>query len=238
MSIQNKDKNNIVGQCAKSQSDCERNDWYCHNFCNYSKFDKWNNEIFARNFPTRKQPLVLDLRPDIKPCVGITYKKQEAGPMTAEPYELELDLKPKRSDKDCFFCHIINYGCLAPNKPNYLQYLKIIDIDSYVKGMAYPLSKCDIFKKNPLVCGEKALCMNCRHKIQENPQLVKILNRWNIQPTRGGLMKNVDAVENKSEYFCDNGKRVVPVENLWNNNTKAVYTKYDIQTNAPIRKTY
>ena len=52
-------------------------DWYCHNICNYTKLDKYNNDIFLRNFPLNKQPIILDIRPDIKPINGGDYKSQD-----------------------------------------------------------------------------------------------------------------------------------------------------------------
>ena len=119
-----------------------QDNWYCHNICNYTKLDKYNNEIFQRNFPLIKQPIILDIRPDIKPCNGIKYTSQDTD--INKNKSIEINLFPKRADKDCFFCNISNMSnCknkLSPNKPYFIDFLKSIDIDSYIRGLSYPIS--------------------------------------------------------------------------------------------------
>lgn len=198
------------------------NNWYCHNICNYTKTDKINNDIFKRNFPLVKQPIILDIRPDIKLCNGQKYISFDKKSNKNIDKSIQLNLYPKRADKDCFFCTIVNNNkCnFSPNKPNLLDYLKSIDIDSYIRGLSYPLSNCNIFKKNPLICSENHVCMNCKNQIEWNPQLVNIINRWNIPEFRG-LFKNIKN-ENKNLY-CINNKNTSPIEFLWNTQTKALY---------------
>jgi hypothetical protein len=197
-------------------------DWYCHNICNYTKLDKYNNDIFLRNFPLNKQPIILDIRPDIKPINGGEYKSQDNISYKNIDKSLELNLYPKRSDKDCFFCNIINHNNFTPNKPYFLDFLKTIDIDSYIRGLSYPISHCDKYKKNPFICNEPHLCMKCKTDIQYNPQLVNIINRWNI-PAFKGLFQNIKMKDNNTVFYCQDAKKNIPLEQLWNNQTKALY---------------
>jgi hypothetical protein len=202
--------------------------WYCHNICNYTKLDKYNNEIFLRNFPLIKQPIVLDLRPDIKPCNGIKYISQDTtlNKNTNNQKCNTINLFPKRSDKDCFFCDIIkSKNNFSPNKPYLIDYLKSIDIDSYIRGLAYPLSHCDIYKKNPFICSDPHVCMNCKTEIEWNPQLVNIINRWNI-PAFKGLFENIMVKDDVANFYCQDEKKNIPTEYLWNNQTKSIYTSY------------
>jgi len=199
--------------------------WYCHNICNYTKLDKYNNEIFLRNFPLNKQPIILDIRPDVKPINGGKYISQDSVSYKNIDNNLELNLCPKRVDKDCFFCNIINHNNFTPNKPYFLDFLKTIDIDSYIRGLSYPISHCDTYKKNPFICSEPHLCMKCKTEIQYNPQLVNIINRWNI-PAFRGLFQNVSATHNNIDFYCQDGKKNTPVEQLWNNQTKALYVTH------------
>lgn len=198
------------------------NNWYCHNICNYTKSDKINNTIFNRVFPLIKQEIILDIRPDIKVCNGDKYISADENSNTNINQSLHNNLYPKRNDKDCFFCNIVNNNkCnFSPNKPNLLHFLRSIDIDSYIRGLSYPLSNCNIFKKNPLICTENHVCMNCKNEIEWNPQLVNIINRWNI-PEFKGLFNNIKN-ENVNLY-CLNNKKNVPTEQLWNTQTKALY---------------
>jgi hypothetical protein len=200
--------------------------WYCHNICNYTKLDKYNNEIFLRNFPLIKQPIVLDIRPDIKPCNGIKYISQDTTLNSNINNEKSntINLFPKRSDKDCFFCDIIkSRNNFSPNKPYLIDYLKSIDIDSYIRGLAYPISHCDIYKKNPFICSDPHVCMNCKTEIEWNPQLVNIINRWNI-PAFKGLFENIMVKEDVANFYCQDEKKNIPTEHLWNNQTKAIYS--------------
>lgn len=201
--------------------------WYCHNICNYTKLDKYNNEIFLRNFPIIKQPIVLDIRPDIKPCNGIKYISQDTEINNHnnknQNKSSEVNLFPKRSDKDCFFCNIVkSKSNFSPNKPYLIDFLKSIDIDSYIRGLSYPISHCDIYKKNPFICSEPYLCMNCKSEIEWNPQLVNIINRWNI-PAFKGLLNNIKVKDNLTNFYCEDTFKNVPIEQLFNNQTKAIY---------------
>jgi hypothetical protein len=204
--------------------------WYCHNICNYTKLDKYNNEIFKRNFPLIKQPIILDIRPDIKPCNGGKYISQDIEINSkinknsiSKNTSFDINLFPKRSDKDCFFCGIVKCkNNFTPNKPYLIDYLKSIDIDSYIRGLSYPLSNCDKYKKNPLICSEPYLCMNCKTEIEWNPQLVNIINRWNI-PAFKGLFTNIKVNDNSTKFYCQDSMKIVPREQLWNNQTKTLY---------------
>jgi hypothetical protein len=201
-----------------------QDNWYGHNICNYTKLDKYNNEIFQRNFPLIKQPIILDMRPDYKTCNGVKYISQDTE--FDKNKSIEINIFPKRVDKDCFFCNISNMSnCknrFSPNKPYFIDFLKSIDIDSYIRGLSYPISHCDIYKKNPYICSEPHLCMNCKTEIEWNPQLVNIINRWNI-PAFKGLFKNVKVKDNNNNLYCLDGKKNVAIEQLWNNQTKALY---------------
>ena len=200
--------------------------WYCHNICNYTKLDKYNNEIFKRNFPLKKQPIILDIRPDIKLCQGGKYIPQDPEinrNIENKNRSMEINLYPKRLDKDCFFCDIVKCkNNFQPNKPYLIDYLKSIDIDSYIRGLSYPISHCNEYKKNPLICSEPHLCMNCKTEIEWNPQLVNIVNRWNI-PAFKGLFENIIVKNNATNFYCQDEKKNVPTEQLFNNQTKALY---------------
>ena len=212
-----------------------QDNWYCHNICNYTKLDKYNNEIFLRNFPLIKQPIILDIRPDIKSCNGGKYISQDTQINSKinnnKNTSYEVNLFPKRSDKDCFFCNISNISKITnsncknnftPNKPYFIDFLKSIDIDSYIRGLSYPISNCDIYKKNPFICAEPHLCMQCKSEIEWNPQLVNIINRWNI-PAFKGLFDNVKVKDNITNFYCQDAKKNIPIEQLFNNQTKALY---------------
>ena len=197
------------------------NNWYSHNICNFNKSDKMNNDIFLRNFPIKKQEIILDIRPDIKQVNGQKYTPSDDKLHTNNQYDISLNLFPKRSDKDCVFCAIAQCDNLTPNKPFYLKYLKMMDVDSYVRGLAYPISHCNIFKKNPFICNDMFLCNEHKHKIEESTQLVDIINRWNVQKHKG-MFKNIK--DDTVNYYClDNNKSCIPSEIIWNNQTKALY---------------
>ena len=88
--------------------------------------------------------------------------------------------------------------------------------------MSYPISHCDKYTKNPFICGEPHLCMKCKTDIQYNPQLVNIINRWNI-PAFKGLFQNIKMKGNNTVFYCQAEKQNIPLEQLWNNQTKALY---------------
>jgi hypothetical protein len=186
------------------------NNWFCHNICNYTKHDQWNNDIFKRVLPEYKRELVLDIRPDIKLCNNknpknsIEYRKFDQKNL---PINLERNLEPNSLDKDSKFCY--NKICLGSDigKPYSLEYLKNIDIDSYLKLMTNKLSKCDNTKKNPYICSD---ILDSHTTLNDfSPQLVNI-NRVNGS-TKFACLKSDNLDTNKN------------IENLFNNNTKAVY---------------
>jgi hypothetical protein len=64
--------------------------------------------------------------------------------------------------------------------------------------------------------------MNCKTEIEWNPQLVNIINRWNI-PAFKGLFDNIIVKNNATNFYCQDEKKNVPTEQLFNNQTKALY---------------
>lgn len=216
------------------QNNTGKNDWYCHNICNYTKQEEWNNKISSRQFPQYKLPPVFDPRPDFKYC-GDKYIVQPTGPITNEkqnivttkpneqfkPTDNKLNLNPLRNDRDCFFCRILN--SLQPDKPNFIEYLRRMDIDSYNRGLTQFLTKCPNQKTNPY-CLFGGLCPDCSTIVQKDPTIVKIIDRWQ-DPNACFQLPNTTDLTYKPQYY--NGCPGIPIENAFNNRTKRL-------DNAPV----
>ena len=102
---------------------------------------------------------LFDPRPDFN-YGGDIYVIQPRGPVTTDKQTIITknqtnpfcqntessihNLNPLRSDRDCFFCHILN--SLEPGKGNYLEFLKRIDIDSYTRGLTQFTTKSGTFE--------------------------------------------------------------------------------------------
>lgn len=170
-------------------------DWYCHNLCNF-KENQWNQDIFSRNFPEMKQYLPVDPRPDIQYCGKIVHGDQN---VVKQP-NLYRNLNPNRSDKDCYFCQLlINF---SPNRGDALNYLRKMDVDSYLRGITDKYGKYPGAKANAH-CIIKNACRTCKYEgIHEEPKVVEIL------------------FGQQQKYYngCDNVK---PQERMINNRTKA-----------------
>ena len=235
--------NEVNARCEINHS---YDNWYCHNLCNYSKLDQWNNHIFSRHFPQNQLPLVLETRPSFKWCMD-TYVTQPSGTLDAinrdeanvkltpqnnivsndpiksiKPVTLNMNLKPYRNDRDCYFCRILN--SLMPDKGDALQYLRKMDIDSYVKGLTHYLTKCSEYELNANCINanlDKDLCPTCKESLEIEPSLVKYINRWN---PCGNLEKCYQFPKDttdttfKPNYFY--GCPIKPAEFVWNNRTK------------------
>ena len=237
--------NRVNARCGINHSE---DNWYCHNLCNYSKLDQWNNHIFSRYFPQNQLPLVLDSRPSFKWCMD-TYVSQPSGTLdnikrdeanqkltpqnnivsndpiqSIKPVNLEMNLDPYRKDRDCYFCRILNSLC--PDKGDSLQYLRKMDIDSYVRGLTHFNTKCPEMELNANCINyniDKDMCPTCKNQLEINPSLVKYINRWNQS---GRLQKcyqfpkDTTDMISKPSYFY--GCPVKPSEFVWNNRTKTL----------------
>ena len=196
--------------------------WYCHNICNYSKHDDWNNHIFKRNFPENVLPPVLDPRPDVKLCgktyiiqpKGINLKDNNIKSDNPELYikknDINVNLNIYRKDADCYFCRILS--SLSPNRGNALNYLKTIDIDSYLRLLHQNVSLCNNDKTNPY-CFNLLNCTTCNILKDTEPNLVRVIDRWNYE-----------SLNTVKPYFY-NKCPIKPIEFLFNNNTKNLYNK-------------
>jgi hypothetical protein len=195
-------------------------DWYCHNICNYSKHDEWNNNIFKRNFPDNILPPILDPRPDIKFC-GKTYIVQPNGinlkdtnMKTSNPElyvkknDMNINLNIYRKDADCYFCRFLNN--LSPNRGDALHYLKIIDIDSYLRLLHQNNTLCNYDKTSPM-CFNLFNCDKCNRLKHTDPDIVSVIDRWNYESTN----------TIKPYYYNNCPKK--PIELIFNNNTKNLY---------------
>jgi len=237
--------NVVNARCGINHSE---DNWYCHNLCNYSKLDQWNNHIFSRYFPEDKLPLVLDTRPSFKWCMD-TYITQPSGTLpivnadetnksktpqdnivSKNPLKdlkapnLEMNLNPYRNDRDCYFCRILNSLC--PDKGDALMYLKRMDIDSYVRGLTRYNTRCSEYELNANCINanlDKDLCKSCKSELEINPSLVTYINRWN---QCGNLEKcyqfpkSTTQMTSKPNYFY--GCPIKPTEFVWNNRTKTL----------------
>lgn len=196
--------------------------WYCHNICNYSKHDDWNNHIFKRNFSEHILPPVLDPRPDIKLC-GKTYIIQPNGlnikndtiktenpELYIKKNDLNINLNIYRKNADCYFCTFLN--SLSPNRGNAIHYLKTIDVDSYLRLLHQNYSLCNNNKTNPY-CFNFMECDTCSNLVNTDPDLVSVIDRWNYESNN-----------NMKPYFYNNCP-IKPIEYLFNNNTKNLYYK-------------
>jgi hypothetical protein len=211
-----------------------KNDWYCHNICNYTKLEDWNNTLLKRRFPKYNLPPMFDPRPDFKIC-GNQYVVQPTGKITSDKHTIitqnptkllesnidQLNLNPYRNDRDCFFCRILNN--MEPGKPNYSEYLRRIDIDSYTRGLTQFLTKCSNQKTNPN-CLFGGLCPDCSYIAKVDPTIVKIIDRWQSDKACFQLPVTTDLTYRPRFY---NGCPGFPIENAFNNRTKAL-------DNAPI----
>ena len=203
-------------------SDCKptvaSDNWYCHNICNYTKLDQWNNHIFSRYFPDNVLTQILDPRPDFRVC-GNFYRDQPSGPVnnSKKPIDLNLNLDPFREDRDCYFCRILN--SLSPDRGDALNYLRKIDIDSHVRGLTQRLTLCPQMKTDGC-CIQRSLCRDCDNTFRSDPLLVKIIQRWgcNYQPCMGDTFQRVPPM--KPVYY--NGCPGTPIEHPWNNFTKTL----------------
>jgi hypothetical protein len=211
-----------------------KNDWYCHNICNTTKIEDWNNTLLKRRFPKYVLPPMFDPRPDFKKC-GNKYVVQPTGKITCDKKTIitetptnrlesnieQLYLNPYRTDRDCFFCRILNN--MEPGKANYSEYLRRIDIDSYTRGLTQFLTRCYNQKTNPY-CLFGGLCPDCSSITKKDPTIVKIINRWNTDSACFQLPLTTDSTYTPKYY---NRCSFVPIENAFNNRTKAL-------DNAPI----
>ena len=205
--------------------------WYCHNSCNHLKLDDMNRSIYSRCIPELYLTPVLDTRPEMRLCNNTEYTSQFSGPISSSssketkpnPTNLVLNLEPKRPDGDCFFCHII--GSLSPNKGDALNYLRKIDIDSFVKGLARPYSRAPYESPNP-VCMINNMCNGCHNLAKHDPLVVHIINRWNL------LMKPCynlpSTTDQQIPYYYNTmyNNNTKPHEFVFNNTTKYV-SQYD-----------
>ena len=196
--------------------------WYCHNICNYSKHDNWNNIIFKRNFSEYVLPPILDPRPDIKLC-GKTYVvqpsainikdntiKTENPELYTKKSDLNINLNIYRNNADCYFCTFLN--SLSPNRGNAIQYLKTIDVDSYLRLLHQNYSLCNNNKTNPY-CFDIMKCEMCSDLYKIEPNLISIINRWSN--------KSINLMKPNFYNYCVNK----PIEYLFNNNSKNLYNK-------------
>jgi len=205
----------------------EKNNWYCNNICNFTKIEDWNNTLISRRFPIYTLPAMFDPRPDFKICDN-QYVVQPIGKVSCDketiitntPSKVEqsgidgLNLNPFRKDRDCFFCRILNN--LEPGKPNYSEYLRRIDIDSYTRGLTRFLTRCANQKTDPY-CLFGGLCPDCSSISKRDPTIVKIINRWTNINNRFQLPATTDTIYKPRFY---NGCPGVPIENAFNNRTK------------------
>ena len=210
-----------------SNNNTGKNDWYCHNICNYTRLDERNNQIASRQFPQYKLPPIFDPRPDFK-LSGTEYIVQPTGKITAEKHNIittkpnefavsenyKLNLNPLRTDRDCFFCRILN--SLQPGKPNFIEFLRRIDIDSYNRGLTQYITRCPAEKTNPY-CLFRSLCQNCSDMAKNDPVIVKIINRWQDKNANFQLPATTDLTY-KPQFY--NGCPGIPIENAFNNRTK------------------
>jgi hypothetical protein len=125
------------------------NDWYCHNLCNNEKLETMNRKMFARTMPDYKTHTAFDPRPSVKDCGGIRYKHDRIQQEAAAP-NLELNLHPCSSDADCMYPRIL--GTQPYNTRRDLEYLRRIDIDSYVRGITHYYLKDNECKCNNAAC--------------------------------------------------------------------------------------
>ena len=200
-------------------------------YCNYTKFENWNKTILDRQFPEHKLTPLFDPRPDFN-YGGDIYVIQPRGPVTTDKQTIITknqtnpfcqntessihNLNPLRSDRDCFFCHILN--SLEPGKGNYLEFLKRIDIDSYTRGLTQFTTKSPNQKTNPY-CLLDGLCPNCLELAKNDPIIVKIIDRWDVLNV-GFQLPTTTNVINHPQFYNGCNKR--PIENAFNNRTKAL----------------
>jgi len=204
--------------------------WYCHNSCNHSKLDTMNHSIYSRCIPELQLTSVLDARPEMRLCNSKDYTSQFSGPVsassskkttTAETSNLQLNLDPKRPDGDCFFCRII--GSLSPSKGDALSYLRKIDIDSFIKGLARPYSRAPYEVPNP-ACMLNNMCHVCRNLAKHDPLVVHIINRWNVLTTP--CYKLPSTTNQQTPYYFNDMHNTIPREFIFNNTTKYI-SQYD-----------
>jgi len=223
----------MSSNCHNCKSDSDN--WYCHNICNYTKQDSENNHIFLRNFPQNKMPIVLDERPAFKGCME-NYTVQPAGPVEQaaketiytdkpqaqfKPTNYPLDLCPRCPDRDCFFNRILN--SLVPGQGSAIEYLRRIDVDSFVRGLPQILTKCPTMKTNAFCLIEQNCCDSCRVNLLQNPDLVQIINRWKMcYPFKECYQMPSDQNSSVFKPHFYNGCPVKPIENAWNNRTRVV----------------
>ena len=199
--------------------------WYCHNICNNANRDIMNNSIYLRCIPELHLTPILDARPEVRLCNNTQYTSQFSGPVSATDSDslqsLILNLNPKRPDGYCFFCRIIS--SLSPNKGNALQYLKKIDIDSFIKGLGNTNSCAAYESLNP-----SCICNDCHVIANNDPIVVHIINRWNILNTRAPCSKLPITTDNRMPFFFNNisHPNSIPREFSFNNLTKVV-SRYD-----------
>ena len=197
--------------------------WYCHNICNYSKHDDWNNHLFKRNFPENVLPPILDPRPATKLC-GKTYIIQPSGNnlkdnsiQTENPElyikknDININLNIYRKNVDCYFCKFLN--SLSPNRGDAIQYLKTIDVDSYLRLLHQNYSLCNNDKTNPYCFNSLNCCDLCNTIRNTEPNIINVIDRWN--------QESINTI--KPYYY--NKCPLKPIEYLFNNNTKNLYNK-------------
>ena len=241
--------NKVNARCGINHSE---DNWYCHNLCNYSKLDQWNNHIFSRYFPDNQLPMMLDTRPSFKWCMD-TYITQPSGTLAnvkddlnttnklsvqdniinnnplkvLREADLKLNLDPYRNDRDCYFCRILN--SLTPDRPDSLKYLRLMDVDSYVRGLTHFNSRCPENQLNANCINanlDKDLCPTCKSALEINPPLVQYIDRWNSYKNCSPLEKCYQIPKDTTDktwtpryfYGCP-GK---PTEFVWNNRTKTL----------------
>ena len=201
--------------------------WYSCQICNQTKLNTWNKETLQRNFPDSKMPPVFDPRPDFK-IVRDTYFVQPTGVITdtkkniitTKPNEIisndnyTQNLHPFRKDRDCFFNKLPN--SLDPGKPDEIEFLKRIDVDSYSRGLTQILTKGPTEKTNPY-CVYSSMCKPNQLPVENTPQVVKIINNWNAPNARFQIPYTTNLIQTPQFY---NGCPGIPIEHAFNNRTK------------------
>ena len=198
--------------------------WYCHNSCNHLKLDDMNRTIYSRCIPSLRLTPVLDARPEMRLCNNTEYTSQFSGPVSINPTaeNVVLNLDPKRPDGDCFFCRII--GSLSPNKGDALNYLRKIDIDSFVKGLARPYSRAPYEAPNP-ACMISNMCNGCNILAKHDPIVVHIINRWNMLTNKGVCYNLLKTTNLQTPHYFNvmyNNNTTNPREFVFNNTTKYI----------------
>jgi hypothetical protein len=136
--------------------------------------------------PEYRRELIPDIRPDIRSCNNIDYKKWP-----------HVSTTLSKKSPICLSSEIA--------KPNGLEYLRSIDIDSLVRGLSCKSSKCP---------------EDCHCETNHNPTIQLGVELYNPK------LVNINKEHNNDNiwyYNLDCHRECV--ENLFNNNTKNIYRK-------------